>query len=254
VCQELAARDSRVKLVEQAVNVGPVRNFRAVLEAATGELFMWLGDDDWLDPDYVGTCARLLAESDDTSVVAGVAINYQDGREHSESAPTNTASTTPVARVIDYYRTVEENAIFYGVMRRSSASRCVFPNTLAGDWLLVAQLAFCGALRTTTETRLHRERRGSTSQDTRRIVEILQLPSIQGVFPGTAIAAAAAKDVLRPGSVFDQLPAMRRTALAAAVGATVMARMGMKQTRRMAASLIGRDRAKRWSGVVRSFL
>src|SRR4051812_48138560 len=50
VVAELAAHDARLRCVSQAVNLGHARNFQAVLEAARGEYFMWLSDDDWLDP------------------------------------------------------------------------------------------------------------------------------------------------------------------------------------------------------------
>lgn len=48
ICSEIAARDPRVRVLRQAVNLGPFENFAAVLAPAQGEYFMWAaGDDDW---------------------------------------------------------------------------------------------------------------------------------------------------------------------------------------------------------------
>ena len=60
LCEELAAADPRVRIVRQAADIGAEANFRAVLEAARGPLFMWLADDDWIDPEYVAACAAVL--------------------------------------------------------------------------------------------------------------------------------------------------------------------------------------------------
>ena len=49
VCREAVAADRRVRYVPQRENIGAVPNFLAALAAGTGSLFMWLGDDDWLE-------------------------------------------------------------------------------------------------------------------------------------------------------------------------------------------------------------
>ncbi len=50
VCEDFCRRDNRIRYLQQANNAGPAANFQAVLDAARGELFMWLADDDWLGP------------------------------------------------------------------------------------------------------------------------------------------------------------------------------------------------------------
>ncbi len=61
ICEALRDADPRVRYVRQAVNLGPLRNFEEVFEHSRGELFMWLGDDDTLDPSYVSECAQRAA-------------------------------------------------------------------------------------------------------------------------------------------------------------------------------------------------
>src|SRR5688572_28904267 len=85
--------DARLRLIEQPTNVGPAANFLAVLEAARGEHFVWLGDDDWLDPTFVSRCLALL--DDDVAVVGGVAKNYRAGVLEGESKPMDLVGDDP---------------------------------------------------------------------------------------------------------------------------------------------------------------
>src|ERR1035437_9224723 len=60
VCKEFSKKDGRVKYIKQSSNIGAVANFADVLERASGEYFMWLGDDDWIDASYVSHCVSIL--------------------------------------------------------------------------------------------------------------------------------------------------------------------------------------------------
>jgi glycosyltransferase involved in cell wall biosynthesis len=49
VCKEYAAKDSRIKYIRQAENIGANANFEFVLQQAIGEFFMWAACDDYLE-------------------------------------------------------------------------------------------------------------------------------------------------------------------------------------------------------------
>ncbi len=54
ICEEYAARDSRIRYSRQDKNIGVIRNFRYVLDRSEAEYFMWLAYDDYLgDGDYL---------------------------------------------------------------------------------------------------------------------------------------------------------------------------------------------------------
>jgi len=46
ICEEYASRDSRIRYVRQAENMGGLYNFQYVLDEAAGEYFMWAAHDD----------------------------------------------------------------------------------------------------------------------------------------------------------------------------------------------------------------
>lgn len=53
ICRQYAAKDSRIRYVRQAVNLGAAANFTFVLDEARGGHFMWAAADDAWDPDWV---------------------------------------------------------------------------------------------------------------------------------------------------------------------------------------------------------
>jgi len=60
ICLEYAARDSRVKYVQQSNNIGHQNNFDYVVTVASGEYFMWASCDDLWDPEFAEALIREL--------------------------------------------------------------------------------------------------------------------------------------------------------------------------------------------------
>jgi glycosyltransferase involved in cell wall biosynthesis len=85
VVEDYAARDARVTYVRHPENIGQNRNFAAVAEMATGELFRWLGDDDWLEPSYLERLVEVF-DADPTAVAVTSFQIYReaDGTDHLE--------------------------------------------------------------------------------------------------------------------------------------------------------------------------
>ena len=53
--------DHRIKYLRHDTNIGPNNNFNACLQAAKGDYFLLLHDDDLIDPDFVHTCLSRAA-------------------------------------------------------------------------------------------------------------------------------------------------------------------------------------------------
>ena len=52
LARRLAAEDPRIVFLEHASNLGPLPNWRACLERATGDYVHWLWSDDWIEPRF----------------------------------------------------------------------------------------------------------------------------------------------------------------------------------------------------------
>jgi glycosyltransferase involved in cell wall biosynthesis len=148
LCRERAARDDRLRYIRQPVNLGPTANFNAVLEAARGDYFMWLSDDDWLDANYVATCLGALTSRPGVTIAGGRCHHYDGGgRMLLVDVPTNLTHPD----VADRY-----NSIFYGLMPTPLVRPLGMRNVAAADWLIVAGMLVSGHAITLEDTRVHR--------------------------------------------------------------------------------------------------
>lgn len=72
-----AAADPRIRLVRQHKNIGMLGNFRAVLDEAKGEYFLWAAHDDTRESDYVEQLLSRLVETPDAILAMGRTISVE---------------------------------------------------------------------------------------------------------------------------------------------------------------------------------
>ena len=60
ICQQYAAKDSRIRYVRQPVNLGALDNFTFVLDEARGGYFMWAAADDRYDGHGIGVDRQVV--------------------------------------------------------------------------------------------------------------------------------------------------------------------------------------------------
>ena len=75
-----AAKDSRVKVFRNDVNIGAERNFSRVFTLARGRYFRWAAHDDLIDPQYLGRCVAALEGSPD-AVLSNSWVNIIDDQD-----------------------------------------------------------------------------------------------------------------------------------------------------------------------------
>jgi glycosyltransferase involved in cell wall biosynthesis len=158
--ERLAAADARVRFSRREANLGHVGNYRWVLGAARGEHFMWLSDDDWLDPEYAARCLAALRAGPGRRLVCGQGRYYASGRPFADENPIELTSRRPGARLLGYYARVNMNGPLFGVARRADLLETPFPDEVGGDWLLVAAQAARGQVLTLRDVHVHRSADG----------------------------------------------------------------------------------------------
>jgi len=73
--------DERIKYIRQKINIGPNNNYNACLNAAKGDYFILLHDDDLIDADFVSTCLRAAQYSKDFGFIrTGARMIGGDGK------------------------------------------------------------------------------------------------------------------------------------------------------------------------------
>jgi glycosyltransferase involved in cell wall biosynthesis len=77
IVSRYVANDSRIKFHVNDRNIGQDPNMNRVFELGSGEYFRWMGDDDWLEADYVSKCVAYL-EHHPQDIAVSTFIKYYD--------------------------------------------------------------------------------------------------------------------------------------------------------------------------------
>lgn len=219
------AEDPRLRFERQPENLGHARNFAHVFAMARGELFMWLSDDDWLDPGYVSACVARLTADPSLALAWGRAQYYRDGAFAIQERRIDLRSPSAARRVLAYYWAVDINGPMYGVMRREQLARVPFRELLGGDWLLVGAMAAAGGVATVEEAHIHRSMAGMSSDAEGLAKGEFALRGFRARNPHMWIAWTVAREIAAGAHGFDAIgPAPKRALVAVGAAAGVLAR------------------------------
>ena len=213
LCLEASRRDSRIKYLRQQSNQGPIVNFHEVLRQASGEFFMWLADDDWLDSSYISECARKLIENPDYALVGGTGKYYQDGQFLFGGDAITLLQERAEDRVHAYYQQVGINGTLFGLMRREQLQGIPLYEVFGADWLLVAQVAFLSKVKTLESVAIHRSVAGG-SQDIHKLAAKVGLSKFMVRNPHLKIAFTVFGDIAWGSPAYRVLSLPRRLLLA----------------------------------------
>ncbi|HLK88489.1 MAG TPA: glycosyltransferase family 2 protein [Polyangia bacterium] len=222
VCREQSESDRRIRYIRLPSNRGATANFRHTLESARGELFMWLADDDWLDPSYVSRCAAILKSHPDHSLVAGADRYYENGQPTFDGTRLTLEQDSGSERLVSYFRQVIRNGTFYGLMRRELLARVPFRHVLGGDWLTVGAMAFAGKVKTVDDVFVNRSL-GGASRDWSALAAMYSLSEVWAENPGLTIAVNVFRDLMT-SPVYAELGPAGRLALGGRAFWTVLHR------------------------------
>lgn len=218
-----AASDPRVRYVRQPRNNGHAANYQWLLEQAKGHYFMWLADDDWLDPQYVTSCMSVLTDDRTTILVCGLARYYRDGVNTLDERGINLDSRRPGVRVIRYFARVSLNGPMFGIARREDLLRTGFPATIGGDWLLIATLAARGRVRTLESVHIHRSASG-LGADSRHLAYSFGMRGIAARYYHVAVATSTWREIARGAFAFGDMRRIPRLCVAGTVAALILTR------------------------------
>lgn len=216
ICEKMRVKDGRIKYIRQKCDCGPTENFKKVLNNSTGEFFMWLSDDDWLDNSYISECIKVLSKENNTSLVSGHVKYYHQGNFLFEGKRINLLQDNGIDRLLSYYAKVKDNGTFYGVIRRKCLDDITMTNTIGSDFLIIAAVAFLGKVKMLGNVSVHR-RLGGISHSWEKASSALSLPKFEELFPLVSIAVNAFKDIAWRMPVFFRLGRAKRYLIAGQV-------------------------------------
>ncbi|MBS1182898.1 MAG: glycosyltransferase family 2 protein [Proteobacteria bacterium] len=141
ICAEYAAKDSRIRVVRHSENMGPLANFRYLLDHADTEFFMWRADDDLSDEHFVKELVAVLDANPKSQLAIPRIVT-----EHENHVRTIESSFQPIDGIDLADRVVKRLynyhvSGFYGLWRKKYLHECVsriwsaYPEPYAGDHL-----------------------------------------------------------------------------------------------------------------------
>jgi glycosyltransferase involved in cell wall biosynthesis len=209
ICRQYSQKDVRFKYTRQTSNRGPVANFTEVLKNASGQFFMWLGDDDWIDLAYVSTCVREFMSDPTMALASGVSQYYRNGKKAHDEKSFSLLEDSWWQRVIAYYGQVTTNGMFYGVMQTKLIRGIGFPTIMGGDWMMLANIVSTGKAKVLPGVSVHREL-GGMSSNFQHFAVTAGLSRIQARFPWISVAVNAYLDIMAKGIAFKSRPVLIR--------------------------------------------
>ena len=147
ICEEYCGRDTRIRYIRQARNVGVARNWNIVAQAARGRYFKWASANDTCEPFMLAQCVRVLDEHPGVSICygrtrlidnAGATVDlYEDDLALMEEGPSERFRTMLLKLAMN---NAQSGVIRMEALKRSSLVRTY----IAGDLALMAELALQG--------------------------------------------------------------------------------------------------------------
>lgn len=108
------------------VNIGAFKNFCSLLDAANGEYFMWLADDDEISSNYVSSLIDLMENNPDAASAVGRWILMVDENSGKNMVASNFPQKSVFARVIRFVWK-SDDAFFYGLHNTAVIKKAKFP-------------------------------------------------------------------------------------------------------------------------------
>ena len=206
--------DPRILFVVHPVNRGLTFNFNFLSAKATGEYFMWLADDDWLDTNYIESCVGFLLDHPDYSGAYGLAKMYTPQAAFLWfDAKINMEQELGSERVPYYLQHVINNGCFSALIPRKYKNELVLNNKIAIDWMIISRLAMYGKYKMLENVNCHISG-GGASATTEGLVSSFNMPLFTRLFPYLSIASNVAKDILWESSAYNKLQFLGRIRLA----------------------------------------
>ena len=209
ICLEFSRAHDNFKYYRKDNNSGMTKNFNDVLKHASGEYFMWLADDDYIEHNYVSTCLKFLKSNPDYSLVTGKVNLVDRGVILGAGFNYHIRQYFDILRVISCYWNPYEGGVIYGLMKTDQARASRMPNCLAGDWMFVAGMAKQGKIKTLSETNIFKSSDG-ISDDTSKILRAVRASKLQSTFPYLSASLMSGVEALKYNDAWKANSYMRR--------------------------------------------
>jgi glycosyltransferase involved in cell wall biosynthesis len=158
ICRAFADQDNRIRLYQNARNMGVCFNFDKVYRLSRGQYFKWVSHDDLFAPQFIESCIQEF-EKDDRVVLAFPKLSYvdADGRLlRRQASELSVLGPTAESRVKRFMTLAARGTDFlwlqYGLIRRDVLEQSGSMGWYAGsDQVLLFKIALRGCIKQLNE-------------------------------------------------------------------------------------------------------
>lgn len=192
ILKRYASQDARIRYVIQDHNIQIEPNFNFVFHQAKGTYFMWIADDDEFPDDFIVQCVTYLESHSDVALCSGITQYTRQQTMVLEELPMNLHQESSWVRMMNYFRQVYKNGVFYGVYRNNMAFENPIQHHAGADWNHIARVALLGKIHTLESVKVIRSDDGGSSSR-QKIAARWKLGSFASLFLETYMAYQVAK-------------------------------------------------------------
>jgi glycosyltransferase involved in cell wall biosynthesis len=147
ICRGFETQDRRVRYLRQPKNIGASPNFNICYQLASSEYFKWAAHDDFLEPEYLAECIRLLDANPD-AVLCQSLVRLVDDEDRAVEAFRAVEPAAASPDLVERFAARMRNPRcldIWGVIRRSALQNSVLIGSYVGmDRALLLELALRG--------------------------------------------------------------------------------------------------------------
>ena len=151
ICEYYQNKDRRIRFYANEENRGAAWNYNRVFELSKGKYFKWAAHDDYLAPNFLERCVRIL-DKDSSAILAyprTVIVDHNGKTIENWLDDFDLRSPTPSRRYKQYHQRLLQRPWcipVFGLIRRNIlASTRLIGNYLESDRVLLAELVLRGA-------------------------------------------------------------------------------------------------------------
>ena len=202
-----------IKYWRQQTNIGMIPNFEFVLKKASGKYFMWVADDDLLEPGILEKYVSFLEQNPGYSLVSGEIKYWLNNNEDFNEHGFTFEQKSPSLRVIGYYFKVIYGGLMHGMMRRELTKYVTLRRVIGNDYHFIANMAYLGKIKN-FEFVGYNKNFGGTSKSFKQYAKAMGESDFAGNFPHVKIACDAYAEVMYRSPVYSAMRGLSKLTLA----------------------------------------
>jgi glycosyltransferase involved in cell wall biosynthesis len=149
ICQQYAAKDSRIRYYRNSENIGVTANYRRVLALSSGDYFMWAAADDIKPVAVVENLLKALHKNKAAVLAHGPILLKLKGRNDLVEIRNemDISGSDAAERIRVFTRGISSQCMLYGLFRKASLSKGIFSSYSYGqEYLLCLQMCLLGCI------------------------------------------------------------------------------------------------------------